>query len=112
MGDCELACPDFSGRPVDLDLGDNRGARPAALHIGDAAPGDLVAGLIPARRRPRLPARLLGRSLHHSLVARVLDVAQAELDRIDAQRRCHFVDEGFAAEVDHGRIAHVRGPQR
>ena len=85
MGDRELAHPDLAAAAVDVDLGDHRDARAVALRVGDAAAGDLVAGLVLARRRPGLPARLLRRRLDDGDVARILDVAQAELDRIDVR---------------------------
>src|SRR5262249_43047185 len=50
VGDRELARPDFAGLPVDFDLRYHSDARAVALGIGDAAAGDLVAGLILARR--------------------------------------------------------------
>src|SRR5262249_61040718 len=81
MRDGELARPDLSARAVDIDLGDNGAAGAVALGIGDAAAGDLVAGLVLARRGPRLPARLLGRGLDPRDVARVLDVPEAEFQR-------------------------------
>ena len=62
VGDRELARPDLSCGTVDLDFGDNRDAAGAALRIGDAAAGHLVAGLILARRRSEIAIRRLDRS--------------------------------------------------
>src|SRR5262249_26788455 len=114
VGDRELARPDLAGRAVDVDLGDDRNAGAVALRVGDAATADLAAGLVATRRRPRLPARLLGRRLDHRDVARVLDVAQAELDRVERQRRRQLVDERFAGEMDLRayRIAQMGAAQR
>src|SRR4029077_3447329 len=100
MGDGEFARPDLAARAVDIDLGNDGAARAVALRIGDAAAADLGAGLVLARRRPRLPGGLFRRGPDHGDVARILDVAQAELDRIERQRRRHLVDEGLAREVD------------
>ena len=61
--DRELARPNSPGRAVDVDFGDDGDAGRAALRVGDAAAGDLVAGLVLARRRPCLPARFLRRRL-------------------------------------------------
>src|SRR5262249_54258871 len=97
VGDGELARPDLSARAVDIDLGDDRAAGAVALGIGDAAGGDLVAGLVLARRGPRLPARLFGGGLDPRDVARVLDVTQAELDGIKVERR-HLVHEHSLAK--------------
>src|SRR4029453_4837966 len=58
VGHRELARPDLAGRAVDIDLGHDGAARAVALRIGDAAAAHLVAGLVLARRGPRLPARL------------------------------------------------------
>ena len=112
--DRELARPDLAGAAVDVDLGDDRAGGAVALRIGDAAAGDRVAGLVLARRGPRVPAGLLGRRLDHRDVARVLDVPQPELDRIDAERRRDLVHERFAGEVDlrPDRIAQMRRAQR
>src|SRR5262245_62415861 len=114
MGDGELARPDLSARAVDIDLGDDGAAGAVALGIGDAAAGDLVAGLILARRGPRLPARLFGGGLDHRDVARVLDVTQAELDGIEVERRRHLVHERLAGEMDlrSDRVAQMRAAQR
>src|SRR5471030_2094946 len=109
----ELARPDLTGGAVNIDLRDHRHARAVALRIGDAAAGHFVAGLIAARRGPRVPFRLFRRRLDHGDIARLLDVAQAKLDRVGANRRRHLVDEGFAGEVDlrSDRIAQVRTAQ-
>src|SRR5262249_24796796 len=114
MGDGELARPDLSARAVDIDLGDDGGAGAVALGIGDAAPRDLVAALILARRGSRLPARLFSRGLDHRDVARVLDVTQAEFDRIEVERRRHLVHERLAGEMDlrTDRIAQMRAALR
>src|SRR5262245_21921937 len=83
VGDRELARPDFAGLPVDFGPRYRSDARAAALALGNARSAALVAGLLLARRGPRLPARLFGRGLDHRDVARVLGVTQAELDRIE-----------------------------
>src|SRR6185437_10013646 len=54
--DGEPLRPDLAGRAVDVHLRDHGDPRAVALRIGDAAPGDLVAGLALARRRPGVPA--------------------------------------------------------
>src|SRR4029077_8140262 len=114
VGDGEFARPDLAARTIDVDFGDHSAARAVALRIGDAAPADLGAGLVLARRRPRLPGGLFRRCLDHRDIARILDVSQAELDRVERQRRRNFVDEGLAREV-HLRpdgIAQMRAAQR
>src|SRR5436305_5684948 len=114
VGDCELTRPDLSARAVDINLGDDGAAGAVALGIGNAAATDLVAGLVLARRGPRLPARLFRGGLDHRDVARVLDVAQAKLDRIDIERRRHFVHERLAREMHlrSDRIAQMGAAQR
>src|SRR5262249_16689050 len=114
MGNGELACPDLSARAVDIDLGHDRAAGAVALGIGDAAAGHLVAGLVLARRGPRLPSGFFGGGLDHRDVARVLDVTQAELDGIEVERRRHLVHERLAGEMDlrSNRIAQMRAAQR
>src|SRR6516225_5660472 len=114
MRNGELARPDLPARAVDIDLGHDRAAGAVALRVGDAAAGDLVAGLVLARRGPRLPARLFGRGLDHRDVARVLDVTQAELDGIEVECRGHLVHERLAGEMDlrSDRIAQMRAAQR
>ena len=99
----------FAARTVDIDLGDHRHAGAAALRIGDAASRHLDAGLaLPAE--PRVPAEFFRRRLDHGDIAGILDVAQAELDRIEIEREGHLVHEGFAREVDlrSHRIAQMR----
>src|SRR5271169_6755261 len=54
--DREPAGPDSSGRAINLHFGDDRDARRAALRVGDTTAGDLVAALVRARCRPRLPS--------------------------------------------------------
>src|SRR5262249_36102194 len=110
VGDRELARPYLSGRTIDIDFGDDGNACAVTLHVSNTAARNLVAALVTARRRPRLPFRLLGCSLDPGDVARFLDVAQAELDRIGVYRGGHLVDEGFAGEVDlrADRIAQMR----
>src|ERR1700687_4175896 len=112
-GDRELARPDLSRLPIDLDLGDDRDPRAVALRVSNAAAGHFVAGLVAPRRGPRLPGGFLRHRLEDGDVARVLDMAQAELYRIEIQRRRHLVDEGFAGEVDlrPDRIAQMRAAQ-
>ncbi len=105
---------DLAGRAIDLDFRDHRHAGSVALGVGDAAPGYDVAGLILARRGPRVPAEFRRRRLDDGGVARILDVPQPELDRIEVQRRGQLVHEGLAREMDlrTDRIAQVRGAQR
>src|SRR5262249_61451337 len=112
--DGEPVRSDLAGGAVDLDLGDHRNARAVALRIGDAAALDLDAGLVAPRRWPRLPAGLGGRRLDQRNVARILDVPQAGLGRIEHERRRDLVDEGLAREVDlrADRIAHMRRAPR
>src|SRR5260370_22894744 len=100
MGDRELPPPDLAARAIDIDLGDDRDSRPVALHIGDAAPADRVASLVLARRGSADPARALRHGLHQGDVARVLDMAQAELDVTDVRARRHPGQERFAGEVN------------
>ena len=73
-------------------------------------PFTVLPRLALVRRRPRLPAGLLRRRLQHRGCARILDVPQAELERIDPQRMGDFVHERLAGEVDlrADRIAQVR----
>src|SRR5262245_22838110 len=78
MRNGELARPDLSARAVDIDLGDHGAAGAVALGIGDAAAGDLVAGLVLARRGPRLAARLFRRGLGRPDVARVPSGTRAD----------------------------------
>src|SRR4029078_4554061 len=82
----------------------------AALRVGDAAPADVVASLAFARRWPAVPAELLRPRFDQANVARVLDVLEAEFDRVLVERRRHFVDERFAGEMDlrADRIAPMR----
>ena len=89
----ELACEDFARQAVDIDFGNDRDARAVALRVGDAAAGDFVTALVAARRGPRLPFRVIRRCLDHRDVARLLDMAQPEFDRIGIHRCRHFVDE-------------------
>src|SRR5262249_53490163 len=114
VGNSELARPDLSARAVDIDLSHDGAAGAVALGVGDAAAGDLVAGLVLARRGPRLPAGLFGRGLDHRDVARVLDVTQAEFDRVEVERRRHLVHGRLAGEVDlrSDWIAQMRAAQR
>src|SRR5258706_14155025 len=97
MGDRESARPDFTAGAIDVDLGD---AGAAALRIGDAAATDGVAGLILARRGPRLPSGLFSRGLDQRDAAPGLDVAKPERDRAESERRRHFVDERLDPEMD------------
>src|SRR5262249_50097845 len=94
--------------------GDDRDPGAVALRVGDAAAGYLVAGLVAARRGPRLPSGFLGRRLDDGDVARVLDVAQPELDRIELETGGDLVDERFAREVDlrPDRVAQMGAAQR
>src|SRR5262249_19527337 len=100
MSDGELACPDLAVRPIDLDLRDAGDARAVALRIRDATALHLRAGLVAPRRGPRLPVRFLRCRLDQRDVARILDVAQPELDRIEIEGSRHLVDERLAREVD------------
>src|SRR5262249_59712212 len=100
MGDGELARPDFPAGAIDVDLGNDGDAGAAALRIGDAAAADRMAGLILARRGPRLPAGFFRRGLDHGDVAPGLDVAQAEFDRVEAHRRGYFIHGRFARGLD------------
>ena len=56
------------------------------------------------RRRPRLPIHHRGRALDDLDAARVLEPAQAKLDRIEAGRRGQLVDEALDREAV-GRLA-------
>src|SRR6186997_2377861 len=100
MRDRELALPDFSARPVDVDLRHDGHARAVALRIGDAAPAYLAAALVAARRRPRLPPGFLGRRPDHRDVARLFHVAQPEFDRIKIERSRELIHEGFTRKVN------------
>src|SRR5581483_1338180 len=89
--DREFARPDFPAAAVDVDLRNHGDARAVALRVGNAAPGYLLAALILLWRGARLPIRLFRRCLDDGDVARVLQVPQPELDRVEADRRRHFV---------------------
>jgi len=78
MRDGEFARPHLAIAPIDLDLGDDRDHRTRALRVGDAAPGQCVAGAVGPRRWARLPPGMLGRGLDDGDVARRLQIAQAE----------------------------------
>src|SRR5262249_59120931 len=95
-------------------LGPARGGGAVGLRIGDAAAGDLGAGLVLAGRGPRLPARLFGGGLDHRDVARVLDVTQTKFNGIEVEHRRYLVHERLAGEMDlrSDRIAQMRAAQR
>src|SRR5205085_12445202 len=96
----ELARPELAVAAVDLDLGHDRDHGPRALGIGDAAAAQGVAAAVGPRRRPRVPLRALGRRLDDGDVARRLQIAQPERDRVGAVRGGDLVDKGFAGELD------------
>jgi len=66
------------------------------------------------RRGAPLPLGTLGRRLDDGDAARRLQIAQAESDRVGADRGGDLVDEGFAGELDlrADRVAQVRGARR
>src|SRR5207302_6356195 len=107
--DGEFARPNPAAAPVDINLGNNRHSGSIALGIGHAAAGRRVASLILARRRTRLPARLLSRRLNDGDVARVLHMSQTQLYRVNLEGCRDLVDERFAREVYLGpdRIAQM-----
>jgi hypothetical protein len=82
----EFACPHLAGAAVDLDLGDDRDHGTRALRVGDTAAGQGVAAAVGPRRRARLPPGALGCGLDDGDVARLLQIAQAEGDRVGADR--------------------------
>ena len=95
---------DIAGRLVDRDVGDPRRPRRAIAgklavdieRIGKAAPAhDVAFGFRFLPHRPRLPAGALGHRIDEIDRARVLQIAQAILDRIDAGFIGAFVDPGF-----------------
>jgi hypothetical protein len=97
--DGEFARPYLAGAAVGLDLGDDRDHRPRPLGAGDAAPGQGVVA-VGTRRGARLPPGALGRRVDDGDVARRLQIAQAEGDRVGADRSGDLVDEGFAGGLD------------
>src|SRR5262249_40570627 len=112
--DRELAREDLAGRAVDVDLRYDRDPGTVALRIGHAAAGHLGPGLVAPRRGPRLPAGLFRRRLDEGDVARILDVPQPELDRVDVEGVRDLVHERLAREVDlrADRVAQMRRAQR
>src|SRR3954447_20471427 len=76
MRDRELLREDLAALAVDFDLRHDRNAGAVALRIRDTAPGSLRAGLVAARRGPRLPAGPVTHRLEQRAIARILDVAQ------------------------------------
>ncbi len=95
---------DIAGCLVDGDIGDPRRpcraiARKLAVHIesvGKAASAhDVTLGLFVLAHRPRLPAGALCNCVDEIDGARVLQIAQAVLDRVDAGFIGAFVNPGF-----------------
>ncbi len=97
---------DIAGRLVDRDVGDpcrprRAIAREFAVHIeriGKAAAAhDVALGFRLLPHRPWFPPRALGHRIDEIDGARVLQIAQAIFDRIDAGLSGEFVDVGFHA---------------
>jgi hypothetical protein len=93
---------------VDLDLGDDRDHRSRALGVGDAAPGQGVAIAVGPRRGARLPLGALGRGFDDGDVARRLQIAQAERDRVGADCGGDLVGLSFRWRTDLGRPGRAR----
>ena len=113
MGDCKLTRKDPSTLPIDVDLRHNSNASAVALSVCDTSPAHIVASLIASWRRPALPARTFGCRLDNSNITWVSDVADPKLHRINPDRGCDLIHEGFARKVDlwSNRITKVRRAQ-
>ena len=72
-----------------------------------------IAAAVGPRRRPRVPLRALGRRLDDGDVARRLQIAQPERDRVGADRGGDLVNKGFAGKLDLRTdwVAQMRGAQ-
>ncbi len=108
---------------IHFDLGDHRDDRVAAVRVGDAAARGDVARGARLRRRPRVPAVLLGGRFHDGQRARLaehvvlgarLEHLEPELHGIGFRRRRELVDEAFERErhLRAVRVAQVAGAQR
>src|SRR5262249_8386734 len=110
----ETARPGLAGDAVDLDLGDDGNAGLPAHRIGDAAAGQHVPVELLAWADMRLPSGLLCHCLDQRKVARMLEVAQAELHRVGVGGMRQLIDKRLDSEVNlwTERIAEMRCAQR
>src|SRR5262252_7477885 len=114
MGHCESARKNSSGRPINVDLRDDRHDCAVALRIGDAPAADRITGLVTTWRRTSDPTGFLRRRLDYGDVTGVFDMTQPKLDRVNVESCRNLVDERFASEMDLRThwIAQVRAPER
>src|SRR6516165_12389988 len=90
---------DHAGIAMHPYLDNERNIGALELPVGKtAADGDVGIGLIAARRGTRVPAVLLGGGTEQLVLALLLEIAQAELDRVASGRGRHLVEESLAPE--------------
>src|SRR5439155_4316894 len=115
MRDREFLCPNASGLPVDLDLGDRRDNGPGTKRVGNsAAREDIAVATFGIGRWARFPAGPLGGGLDNGYIAQRGNMSEAKRNGVLAYRCRDLVDELLAGKMDIGphRIAKVRSAKR